>query len=1566
MHAEPKTAPRGRGFRLSGWLLIVGVLWSSPVSASPCEAETLGDLDGNGVANVADVLCGIHAALHALDPEDTGGLPACMGPGAVILDADVNCTGSTNIGDALLLVNVALTALSPGVGTLPISIDGNGDGCPDLCEVGFCGDGLIGIGEACDDGPGNSDEEPNACRTDCTLAMCGDGVVDSGESCDGGANCSISCELSSGECGNNQLDPGEQCDGESWCNPDCSLGAGVPSPGELVVTEFHAWPLSVSEPGGEWVEIGNLTGETLVLGGLELRDDAGDSFVFPEGTVMPPGTLLVVGGTTNSILNGGAPVEHAWQSFSLGNDADAIVIASGSVEIDRVDYGGSTGLEVSAGVSLSLGILTMSAELNDLGSSWCTSPTPFGAGDLGSPGMYNDFCPECGNGWVESGEACDDGNTLPGDGCEPDCSYDYVAECGNGILDPNEECDDGSANSDLLPDACRNGCVLPWCGDQVIDSNEECDGETLCDPDTCLVPTSGGALPGDLVITEMMIAPVGEDIAGEWVEVYNASSTAIDLDLWTLQTNTGGQHVIFPAEPLVIEPGGFRVLGSNADATTNGGVAVDYQYEGIFLEDDSGSLTLVDVLVVDTVSWDSSAGFEVLEGIPLNLGSGWLDASLNDDGAHWCPSEVPGGTPGAVNPACSWCGDGITEGVEECDMGPSNSDQQPDACRTSCLFPGCGDLVVDSGESCDGIVGCSSGCAVLTTQPGDLVITEVMVTPGYAADAVGEWLEVLNVSSEEVDLAQFTIHDDGGESWSMESGAPALLSPGEIHVFGAGLSPEENGGVPVDTLLWGFSLDDASDEIVLSLGSLEIDRLEYDPDFPFAPGVSMSLDPEETEATLNDSSASWCAGVLSFGFGDLGTPGETNISCPDCGNGIFELGEECDQGILNSDTDPDMCRTDCTLPGCGDGVIDAGEACDGSPLCGASCTWVGIVEVGDLVVTEIMVAPAASGDPAGEWVELFNASNAVIDLNGFTLINNSGQSHLIASAGPLHVMPGARAVIAGSSDLAGNGGVLAQHAYDGSDFSLEISGDAIGVVYQGVEIDRVEWDAGWPLASGIALSLSPWAQDSEFNDSMWNWCPATTAYGAGDLGTPGWDNPPCAICGNSVLESGEQCDDGNVSSGDGCEPDCTLGGAGFCGNGLLEQGEQCDDGAENDDQQPDACRTNCQLPACGDGVVDSGEICDGSPSCLLNCTTGGAPVGGDLVITEIMITPNAGGAQWIEILNLSENAILMDGVVLTDDDEEVHVISPASPLWVPAGEHVVLGSELPDSGGAPVDYAWADFSLSPGADVIALVTDVDELDFVEYDADNDFPDPTGASLSLDPWSFDADFNDLGYAWCTGGSQYGPGGNGTPGVSNDPCPVCGDAILETGETCDDGNFWGGDGCDVNCQLEGSTPGPGELIVTEIMQNPLAVDDSAGEWIELYNPTGKSLNLSGLILRDDGADWHVVEAAVLVEPGEFVVLGVEGDPALNGGVAVDHVYTGFALFNGSDQVILEGPAGLVDAVAYDNGVSFPDPNGASMQTAATAAGNDVGSAWCTSTSPMSGGDMGTPGELNVPCP
>ena len=48
----------------------------------------------------------------------------------------------------------------------------------------------------------------------------------------------------------------------------------------------------------------------------------------------------------------------------------------------------------------------------------------------------------CGNGVVQAGEGCDDGNRKDRDGCTSDCR---IEACGNGRVDNGEECDDGGA-----------------------------------------------------------------------------------------------------------------------------------------------------------------------------------------------------------------------------------------------------------------------------------------------------------------------------------------------------------------------------------------------------------------------------------------------------------------------------------------------------------------------------------------------------------------------------------------------------------------------------------------------------------------------------------------------------------------------------------------------------------------------------------------------------------------------------------------------------------------------------------------------------------------------------------------------------------------------------------------------------------------------------------------------------------------------------------------------------------------------------------------------------------------
>ena len=62
--------------------------------------------------------------------------------------------------------------------------------------------------------------------------------------------------------------------------------------------------------------------------------------------------------------------------------------------------------------------------------------------------------PVCGNGTVEAGEQCDDGNTTGGDGCSATCASEAPV-CGNGRVESGEECDDGNRTS---RDGCSSTC----------------------------------------------------------------------------------------------------------------------------------------------------------------------------------------------------------------------------------------------------------------------------------------------------------------------------------------------------------------------------------------------------------------------------------------------------------------------------------------------------------------------------------------------------------------------------------------------------------------------------------------------------------------------------------------------------------------------------------------------------------------------------------------------------------------------------------------------------------------------------------------------------------------------------------------------------------------------------------------------------------------------------------------------------------------------------------------------------------------------------------------------------
>lgn len=103
-----------------------------------------------------------------------------------------------------------------------------------------------------------------------------------------------------------------------------------------------------------------------------------------------------------------------------------------------------------------------------------------------------------------------------------------------------------------------------------------------------------------------------------------------------------------------------------------------------------------------------------------------------------------------------------------------------------------------------------------------------------------------------------------------------------------------------------------------------------------------------------------------------------------------------------------------------------------------------------------------------------------------------------------------------------------------------------------------------------------------------------------------------AVCGNSIVEAPEECDDGNTTNGDGCSSQCkteTNTNEPVCGDGVKEGSEICDDGNTTNG---DGCSSTCQIevtgdPGCGNGTVDPGEECDDGNTvsgdlCRANCT----------------------------------------------------------------------------------------------------------------------------------------------------------------------------------------------------------------------------------------------------------------------------------------------------------------------------------------------------------------------------
>lgn len=274
--------------------------------------------------------------------------------------------------------------------------------CPQngICPVpGVCGDGAVnGPSEQCDDGNADdSDNCTNACRVRCSQNLeCPSGLLCIGEEC---SECTNSLQCQNGFCvegrcrqalpicGNGLLEPGEVCDDANGDDTDgCTSSCLFPRDHACVASAQCQTRLcrdSVCAPcasegecssGMRCAEGSCLFGSLLCGDGVVQAGEACDDANFNEQDQC----------TTACLLPLGQACTHATQCSST-------ICSGGACTPCRADA------ECSGGMRCAVGLCLTDAQMAML------------------PNI-------CGNGLLEQGEQCDDGNGKYGDGCTPSCA----------------------------------------------------------------------------------------------------------------------------------------------------------------------------------------------------------------------------------------------------------------------------------------------------------------------------------------------------------------------------------------------------------------------------------------------------------------------------------------------------------------------------------------------------------------------------------------------------------------------------------------------------------------------------------------------------------------------------------------------------------------------------------------------------------------------------------------------------------------------------------------------------------------------------------------------------------------------------------------------------------------------------------------------------------------------------------------------------------------------------------------------------------------------------------------
>ena len=577
-----------------------------------------------------------------------------------------------------------------------------------------------------------------------------------------------------------------------------------------------------------------------------------------------------------------------------------------------------------------------------------------------------------------------------------------------------------------------------------------------------------------------------------------------------------------------------------------------------------------------------------------------LETAYEDEWAFATVEHFSQGFVG--RPLAAFCGDEVAEGAEECDGVDLRGLDCPDfdllgaaaSCTEACTIDlsGCADpchgvtcvtppepicrtdlsvrfaspsecvggacVWTEETQECD-VGACIEGVCAPTPEYGDILVTEFLVDP-EGEDAEYEWFEIFNVTPRDLYVGGMVIQDDGSDRLVLPAGA--RMAPASRMVLSASTSAAPGAAALDWNLIGGFSLN-STDVIEIRFGERVIDRLAYDRTWPIVPGSAHALSSRIIDADLNDDEAVWCSALSDYGVPpNLGTPGSANAPCAICGDGVLDAPEECDDGarepgdgcdeFCNFEVDPcegvvcddpplDECATHTTLRQwvgeCNPETVECEyepvlASCAGGRVCVfAECREA--IEVGEVVISEIMPVPIGGG--AAEWFELSSFSPTDIDLSGVVV---SGGSRTEGFTVPIDTILPAMGTLVFAASLDAAGGLVSVNWNDFGTFDLSDASDAIELRYGGERIHRVVYDTDWPIFLSASVQREG-TKPAEALETMNGWCLPSVLYdGLGNSGSPRDPDHDCPLCGNSVVEDGEECDDGNTEAGDGCDASC--------------------------------------------------------------------------------------------------------------------------------------------------------------------------------------------------------------------------------------------------------------------------------------------------------------------------------------------------------------------------------------------------------------------------------------------